>query len=189
MGIPKGDLGGISSDHWLGVEPGTGRDVLSRMWYGISFSLAIALSATVLAVAFGTAMGIIAGVSGGFGDATIGRLIDLTLSFPSTLMLLALSSMGIAFLTDNLHVPKGDLANGVYVVVVLAAFGWPYVARLMRGRCCPCVSASSSTLQRLDGCVEVPAIYFKEILPNLWAPLDGDLHARPCRPTSRPRRR
>ena len=69
-GIPKGDFGGISSDHWLGVEPGTGRDVLSRMWYGISFSLAIALSATVLAVAFGTAMGIIAGVSGGFGDAT-----------------------------------------------------------------------------------------------------------------------
>ena len=37
--LPIGDYGGISWDHPLGVEPGTGRDVLSRVWYGITFSL------------------------------------------------------------------------------------------------------------------------------------------------------
>ena len=56
-GIPKGNFGGISSDHPLGVEPGTGRDVLSRIWYGITFSLAIALSATLLAVVVGAVHG------------------------------------------------------------------------------------------------------------------------------------
>ena len=49
-GLPIGDFGGISWDHPLGVEPGTGRDVLSRIWYGITFSLAIALSATIIAI-------------------------------------------------------------------------------------------------------------------------------------------
>ena len=64
-GIPHGAFGGISLDHPLGVEPGTGRDVLSRIWYGITFSLTIALSATLIAIAIGTVLGIIAGFSGG----------------------------------------------------------------------------------------------------------------------------
>jgi peptide/nickel transport system permease protein len=112
----------------------------------------------------------VAGVSGGLVDSTIGRLIDLTLSFPSTLMLLALSSMGIAFLTDNLHVPEGDLANGIYVVVVLAAFGWPYVARLMRGQVLSLREREFVDAARLMGASKF-RVYFKEILPNLWAPL------------------
>ena len=48
--LPIGNFGGISWDHPLGVEPGTGRDVLSRIWYGITFSLAIALTATLIAI-------------------------------------------------------------------------------------------------------------------------------------------
>ena len=35
--LPAGKWGGISSDHLLGIEPGTGRDVLARVWYGITF--------------------------------------------------------------------------------------------------------------------------------------------------------
>ena len=31
FGLPKGSFGGISSEHWLGVEPGTGRDILARL--------------------------------------------------------------------------------------------------------------------------------------------------------------
>ncbi len=42
-GLPIGSYGGISWAHPLGVEPGTGRDVLSRLVYGVTFSLAIAL--------------------------------------------------------------------------------------------------------------------------------------------------
>src|SRR3982751_5438874 len=88
--IPSGKWGGISKDHLLGVEPGTGRDVMSRLWYGITFSLTIALAASLLAIVIGTVLGIISGFSGGWVDAVVGRFVDLTLSFPQTLMLLAL---------------------------------------------------------------------------------------------------
>lgn len=37
-GVPVGSLGGISGDHWLGVEPQTGRDLFARLLYGARVS-------------------------------------------------------------------------------------------------------------------------------------------------------
>lgn len=170
-GIPYGKFGGVSWDHPLGVEPATGRDVLSRLWYGITFSLAIALSATFIAIVIGAVAGIVAGFSGGWVDSIIGRAIDLTLSFPATLMLLALSSIGIQLVADVLPGKFSDpLPNGAYVVVVLALFGWPGIARIIRGQV-----LSVREREFVDAAVLLgasrPRIYFKEILPNLWAPL------------------
>ena len=169
--LPKGRLGGISWSHPLGVEPGTGRDVLSRLVYGVTFSLAIALSATMIAIVLGTVLGIISGFSGGWVDSFIGRAIDLTLSFPQTLMLLALSSMGIALTAQYLPGSASDpLPNAVYVILVLGLFGWPGIARIMRGQV-----LSVREREFVDAAVLLGAsryrIYFKEILPNLWAPL------------------
>lgn len=169
--LPQGTLGGISWDHPLGVEPGTGRDVLSRLVYGVTFSLTIALSSTIVAIAIGTVLGIISGFSGGWVDAIIGRAVDLTLSFPQTLMLLALSSMGVALVADFLPGSEADdLPNGFYVVLVLGLFGWPGIARIMRGQV-----LSVREREFVDAAVLIGAsrrrIYFKEILPNLWAPL------------------
>lgn len=169
--LPKGSFGGISWDHPLGVEPGTGRDVLSRLIYGITFSLTIALSATIIAIVIGTVMGIISGFSGGWVDAIIGRAIDLTLSFPQTLMLLALSSMGVATVAQVLPGGESDnIPNGAYVVLVLGLFGWPGIARIIRGQV-----LSVREREFVDAAVLIGAsrrrIYFKEILPNLWAPL------------------
>jgi peptide/nickel transport system permease protein len=169
-GLPLGRLGGVSWAHPLGVEPGTGRDVLSRIWYGVTFSLAIAISATIIAIGLGTVLGIIAGFTGGWVDSIIGRAVDLTLSFPQTLMLLALSSLALDLIVNDLHIPAGDLANGFYVIVVLGLFGWPAIARLMRGQV-----LSVREREFVDAAVLLgasrPRIYFKEILPNLWAPL------------------
>jgi peptide/nickel transport system permease protein len=168
--LPKGKFGGMSWDHPLGVEPGTGTDVLARVWYGITFSLVLAVAATAIAVGLGTVFGIIAGVSGGFTDAAIGRLIDLILSFPQTLMLLALSALFIDILVKDLHVPDGDVANGLYVVLVLGFFGWPYVARLVRGQVLSIREREFVEAAKLMGASRT-RLYFKEILPNLWAPL------------------
>jgi peptide/nickel transport system permease protein len=143
---------------------------MSRLWYGITFSLTIALSATLIAVAIGTTMGIISGFSGGKTDAVVGRVIDLTLSFPQTLMLLALSGVMIGLLTEKLHVPAGDLANGLYVVLVLAIFGWPGVARLIRGQVLSIREREFIDAARLLGASR-RRLYFKEVLPNLWAPV------------------
>jgi peptide/nickel transport system permease protein len=121
-GIPKGSLGGITAGHLLGVEPGTGRDTLSRLMLGMTWSLGIALSGVVITITLGAILGIVSGMSGGVVDGVVGRLIDLTLSFPQTLMLLALSGGMILFITETLNVGNRDLANAIYVVGILGVF-------------------------------------------------------------------
>jgi peptide/nickel transport system permease protein len=171
-GLPTGWGGGISWSHPLGVEPGIGRDVLSRLMLGATLSLTIALTAALITVVIGTVLGIIAGFSGGIVDAVVGRVIDLTLSFPSTLMLLALSGVLVDRMRD-IGVPSGPngaFVNGAYIVIVLAIFAWPPIARLIRGQV-----LSIREREFVDAAILMGAsrfrIYFKEILPNLWAPL------------------
>jgi peptide/nickel transport system permease protein len=171
-GIPFGNWGGISWSHPFGVEPGTGRDVLSRVWLGLTLSLTIAITGTMLTIGLGTVMGIISGFTGGFVDSVIGRIIDLTLSFPVTLMLLALSASLTAQLS-NLGVPNGPnkaILSGTYIVLVLSLFGWPPIARIVRGQVLSIREREFVDAAILFGASKT-RIYFKEILPNLWAPL------------------
>lgn len=67
-GQPLGPLGGISAEHWLGVEPVTGRDLFARVVHGAQVSLLIAFAATAIVVIAGTAAGIAAGYFGGRTD-------------------------------------------------------------------------------------------------------------------------
>lgn len=174
---PAGAFGGISWSHPFGVTPGVGRDLLSRMMLATTWSLGIALTATILTVLIGVVLGIISGFSGGFVDATVGRFIDLTLSFPQTMMLLALSSStvllirndvsdlpGLGFLSDR------DLAGGLYVIIILAAFGWPPVARVVRGQVLSIRQREFIEAAKLLGASR-RRLYFKEVLPNVWAPV------------------
>lgn len=168
--LPKGSWGGISWAHPLGVEPGIGRDTLSRIMYGLSFSLLIATASAVLAVLLGVMLGIISGMSRGWGDTVVGRTIDLVLSFPQTLMLLALSGTIIAFFVHTLGVPEGDTAQALYVILVLAIFGWPPVARIIRGQVLSLREREFIDAAQLFGSSK-SRMWFKEILPNLWAPI------------------
>jgi len=168
--IPKHNWG-ISWHHPLGVEPGLGRDVLSRLWYGITFSLLIALAATIVSMVIGTVLGIISGFSRGIVDTLISRLVDLTLSFPQTLMLLALSATGVAMFAKILPGNGASAApNAVYEILVLGLFGWPAMARLIRGQVLTIREREFIDAARVLGASH-GRIYFKEILPNLWAPV------------------
>jgi peptide/nickel transport system permease protein len=168
-GLPTA-AGGISLAHPLGVEPGIGRDTLSRIWYGLSISLAISTAAAIFSVVVGVILGIIAGLSRKWADTLIGRLVDLVLCFPQTLMLLALSGVIIAWLTGSLHIPAGDLAQGTYVIMVLGIFGWPSVTRIIRGQVISLREREFIDAARLLGAGR-GRLYFKEVLPNLWAPI------------------
>ncbi|MBW8750213.1 MAG: ABC transporter permease [Propionibacteriales bacterium] len=169
--IPKAKWGGISLAHPLGIVPGTGTDLLSRLWYGVTFSLTIALAASVLAIVIGTVLGIIGGFTGGWTDSVIGRFVDLTLSFPSTLMLLALSATGVALAAKVLPGSGSDpLPNGFYEVLVLGLFGWPPICRLIRGQVLSIREREFIDAAKLLGASR-RRLYFKEILPNLWAPV------------------
>ena len=168
--LPIGDFGGASWAHPFGVEPGLGRDTLSRVWFGLSFSLAIALIGSMLAMAIGVILGIISGLTGGWVDYIIGRLIDLTLAFPQTLMLLALSSTVLGILTTVFFIPEGDLARAAYVILVLAVFGWVGVARVIRGQVLSIREREYIDAAKLIGASPMRR-WFREVLPNLWAPI------------------
>jgi peptide/nickel transport system permease protein len=174
---PQGRFGGVSWDHPLGVEPSTGRDLLSRVMLAMTWSLGIALTGTLITVLIGVVLGIISGFSGGFIDATVGRFIDLTLSFPQTMMLLALSAPAVLLLRTTIADWPGlgllhdaDRASGLYVIIILAAFGWPPVARVVRGQVLSLREREYIEAARLMGASR-RRLYFKEVLPNVWAPI------------------
>ena len=61
--MPLGYVGGVSGEHWFGLEPGIGRDIFIRMVYGIRTSLLIALAAALITTGIGVVLGILAGYS------------------------------------------------------------------------------------------------------------------------------
>ena len=168
-GRPKGAWGGISPTHPLGVEWGTGRDIFAQLIYGLRISLIIASTATAITVAIGTVIGIIAGYTGGWTDTIIGRFMDLVLAFPFLLIILALSGVLTQRLTQ-LGIPDGNPSRIVYLILVLSVFGWPYLARIVRGQV-----LSLREREFVEASVAMGAnkrrILFTEILPDLWAPI------------------
>ncbi|GHA86181.1 ABC transporter permease [Streptomyces termitum] len=121
-GLPLGPLGGVSAEHWLGVEPVTGRDLFARVVHGAQVSLLIAFAATAIVVLAGTTAGIAAGYFGGRTDTVLSRLMDLTMSFPSLIFMIAMMSVA------------RDVNRILLMVLVIGLFGWPGVARVVRGQ-------------------------------------------------------
>jgi ABC-type dipeptide/oligopeptide/nickel transport system permease subunit len=160
---------GISLDHPLGVEPGTGRDLLARLLYGARLSLLIATSATIVTTVLGVTVGIIAGYSKGFLDTVLGRLMDLLLAFPLLLILLAMSGVLTQRLEATFHLGSST-ARVLYIILVLSLFGWPYLARIIRGQV-----LSLREREFVESAISMgagtPRILFRELLPNLWAPI------------------
>ncbi|MFI9361573.1 ABC transporter permease [Kitasatospora sp. NPDC053057] len=157
-GLPRGAAGGISTGHWLGVEPVNGRDVLARVVYGAQVSLLIAVLATALSVVLGTALGLVAGFFGGWVDTVIGRTMDLLLSFPSLIFMIALISAA----------PGTD--RRLLLVVVLGFFGWPYVGRIVRGQAMVLARGEFVAAARVLGASR-RALLLREVLPNLTGPV------------------
>jgi len=167
--LPTGPMGGVSAQHWMGVEPGTGRDILSRVVAGLTVSLVVATLAVVFSVVVGVIIGIISGTAGGRVDWFFSRVIDFVLSFPQTLMLIALSTIVIDILQAAMGTDRTP-ASMVFMILVMGFFGWPYFARIIRGQV-----LSLKEREFIEAAKSLGAsprrIYFKELLPHLWAPI------------------
>ena len=168
-GAPVLPFGGISLAHPLGVEWGTGRDIFAQLLFGLRISLVIATSATILTTTIGVVIGIVAGYTGGTTDAALGRFMDLILAFPFLLIVMALSGVMTDRLT-SLGVPEGNPSRITYLILVMSVFGWPYLARIVRGQV-----LSLREREFVEAALSMGAgrrrILFTEILPNLWAPI------------------
>ncbi|MEV4381360.1 ABC transporter permease [Streptosporangium sp. NPDC049644] len=169
FGYPVLPNGGMSSDFWFGVEPNLGRDVFMQLVYGIRTSLLIAMVATILISVIGIVMGIVAGYAGGRTDYFIGRLIDLVLSFPSTLFIIAFMPV-----VENLFVDPSEETpvwlRAVTLITLLTAFGWAGIARLLRGQVLSMREREFVEAAKVTG-ASPARIIFKELLPNLWTPI------------------
>lgn len=168
-GLPNGKWGGVSLAHPLGVEPLTGRDVLARLLYGSRVSLLIAGSATVITVTLGTIIGIVAGNSRGKLDSFLSRFMDITIAFPLLLVIIAMSPV-IEQRLQAIGIPAGNPSRVTTLILVLSVFGWPYLARIVRGQV-----LSLREREFVEAAISIGSnnrrIVFKELLPNLWAPI------------------
>jgi peptide/nickel transport system permease protein len=165
--VPTGPLGGISGDHWFGVEPQTARDIFARIVYGARVSLTIALLATLLAVVLGTVLGMLAGFFGGWVDSVISRFMDLLLAFPYLLFIIAITPV----LDDRLvswGLPTGNTTRIITMIFIIGFFQWPYLGRIIRGQTLSLRERefveASRTLGATGG-----HIVFKQVMPNLVA--------------------
>ena len=97
-----------------------GRDVLSRILFGARLSLLVGLISQCVAVTLGLSLGLVAGYYRGGVDLAIMRLADITLAFPSLLLLIAVA----AAIRPSLPL----------IFVVIGAVGWAGMARLVRAQ-------------------------------------------------------
>jgi peptide/nickel transport system permease protein len=85
-------LQGPSAAHWLGTDQ-FGRDLLSRVLSGAPATIAFGLISTAIGVGIGSIIGVVAGVSGGWVDSTIMRILDGLLAVPDLLFTLLIVTM------------------------------------------------------------------------------------------------
>jgi peptide/nickel transport system permease protein len=156
---PRGAIGGLSGDHWFGVEPLTGRDLFAITVLGLRTSLFIAVVCTLITTALGTLAGISAAYFGGWYDAVVSRLLDFLFGFPQLVFMIAL----------GIIVPAG-FPRWLLLILVLSVFGWAGLARLIRNQARSLVTREFVEAARSAGSSGWH-IVTRELLPNLLGPV------------------
>jgi len=148
--LPPGERAFDGTPYILGTD-GQGRDMLSAMLYGLRISLLVGLASGVIALAFGTLVGLVAAFRGGWVDATLMRIVDLQLSLPTILVALIL-----------LVILGRGIENIIFALVVVQ---WAWFARTVRG-----VALVENARDYVDAArgLRLPPmrILFRHILPN-----------------------
>lgn len=122
-------LKGPSTEHPFGTD-NLGRDLLSRVLYGMRVSLFIAVGAVLLAESMALLIAVVTGYFGGWLDALVQRVIDIWLAVPVLVLLVSL--VGVAgpgvitalLATGLLSVPA---SSRLLRSAVLGVRGEPYV--------------------------------------------------------------
>ncbi|MFE2076830.1 ABC transporter permease, partial [Streptomyces misionensis] len=158
-GVPVGSFGGIGADHWLGVEPQTGRDLFARLVYGARISLGVALAATLIQVAVGVVVGVSAALGNQWVDQVLSRITDIIVAMPLMIMSLAL-----------LAIVPPSFPRPVLVTLVIGLVAWGGVAKIVRAQTLSAKGLDYVSAARLSGW-KTRHIARRELLPGLAAPV------------------
>jgi ABC-type dipeptide/oligopeptide/nickel transport system permease subunit len=148
-------LQGPSFAHWLGTDA-QGRDVWARLVYGARVSLAVGCVSQSIAAAIGVTLGLVAGYYRGWVDEIIMRLADVTLAFPTLLLLIAM----VAALKPSIGI----------VFVTIGVVGWAGMARLVRGQALVVRELEYVQAVRALGARD-SAVLWRHVFPNVVAPV------------------
>ena len=158
-GVPVGPFGGMSGDHWLGVEPQTGRDLFARLVYGARVSLGVALAATVVQVAIGVVVGVASALGNRWVDQLLSRATDIIVAMPLMIMALAL-----------LAIVPSSFPRPVLVTLVIGLISWGNIAKIVRAQALTLKGLDYVLASRLSGW-GTWRIARRELLPGLAAPV------------------
>lgn len=149
-------LEGPTSGHWFGFDT-QGCDVYTRTVYGARASIAVGICATLGVALLGGVVGGLAGFFGGPFDTLLSRVTDVFFGIPMVLGAIVFLSM--------------ITLTGVWpVVLVIAALGWPPVARIARGAVITVRQQDYVLAARALGAGNT-RLLLRHILPNALAPV------------------
>ena len=144
-----------SAEYWFGTD-NVGRDIFTRVIFGLRISLLLALVVLGTAIPVGLTLGLLAGYFGGWVEIVIMRITDVALAIPPLVMALAVA----AVLTP-------DLINSM---LAIAALWWTWHTRLIYS-----ITRQLRTQEFVEAAETLGAskfhILFREILPNCVSPL------------------
>jgi ABC-type dipeptide/oligopeptide/nickel transport system permease subunit len=150
-----GQLRRPSAVHWLGTDI-QGRDIWARIVFGARVSLAVGFISQGIALLLGVTLGLVAGYYGKWVDELVMRLADVTLAFPTLLLLIAM----VAALEPSLGT----------VFVTIGIVGWAGMARLVRGQVLVVRQLEFVQAIRALGARDATVIV-RHVLPNVIAPV------------------
>lgn len=155
------------STAWFGTDE-IGRDLYSRIIYGVRVSLVIGLASAFVSVILGAAVGAVAGLRGGLFDDIMMRVTDIFLAFPLIVSLLVMRNvLGAAKWVKPL---VGSVGSIRFLVILFAVFGWMGVARLVRAQVMSLKEREFVEAARAVGATGT-RIVVRHIIPNSIGPL------------------
>lgn len=153
--VPDGQPLSPSLSHPFGTDS-LGRDYFSRALYGGRISLAVGIVSVSISVIIGVLFGAVAGFYGGLIDTIICRFIDILLCIPTFFLILTVN----AYLGPSIF----------NIMIVIGAFGWMGVARLVRSQFLSLKEQDFVQAAKALGSTDLVVI-FRHLLPNAMAPV------------------
>lgn len=141
--------------HYMGTDD-QGRDVCSRIVHGCVVAVTVGVVSTGIAALIGILLGVSAGYFGGWVDMVLSRVVEIVMCFPTFFLIIAV----ISFLPPSI----------MNIMLVLGAFGWTGIYRLIRGEVLKCRSLDYVTAARALG-IPARGTMFRHILPNAISPV------------------